>query len=184
VEHEKWLKLADYFTLGALEANELARFEAHLSTGCRLCKERLKETEEALVQMSRSLEVIAPPASAKTRVFEQIGKEKADYLFVHASEGEWQQVVPGIFAKVLSMDPVRQRVTALVRMERGSRYTDHRHASTEEVFVLEGSCYCGGRLLRAGDYHRAEAGSLHLDTRTDEGSLMLVMSSAQNEMLA
>jgi len=57
------------------------------------------------------------------------------------------------------MDSAQQRVTALVRMEPGSQ--------SEELYVLEGSCDCGGRLLRQGDYHRAEAGSIHLDTHTD-----------------
>jgi hypothetical protein len=38
--------------------------------------------------------------------------------------------------------------------------------------------------MQKGDYHRAEAGSIHLDTHTDEGSLMLIITSAQNEMLA
>jgi hypothetical protein len=52
------------------------------------------------------------------------------------------------------------------------------------MFVIEGSCYIAGRLLKAGDYHRAEAGSIHLDSHTDEGALMLVISSTQNELLA
>jgi quercetin dioxygenase-like cupin family protein len=68
-------------------------------------------------------------------------------------------------------------------MEPGSRYGNHRHTQTEELYVLEGSCYCGGRLLGPGDYHRAEAGSIHLDTHTEEGSLMLMIASVQNEML-
>ena len=93
-------------------------------------------------------------------------------------------MAPGILAKILYMDAARQRVSVLVRMEPGSRYDNHHHTQTEELLVLEGSCYCGGRLLRAGDYHRAEAGSIHLDTHTDEGSLMLVITSVQNEMLA
>jgi quercetin dioxygenase-like cupin family protein len=182
VEHESWLDLAERFNFAPLEDEELRQFEAHLSSGCALCDRRLREAEEVILQMARSLQPVAAPADAKTRVFEQIGD--AGYRFVHSGEGEWRQIAPAIFAKVLSTDPVRQRVTALVRMEPGSRYDNHRHASAEEIFVLEGSCYCAGRLLRAGDYHRAEAGSLHLDTRTDEGSLMLVMSSNRNEMLA
>ena len=59
----------------------------------------------------------------------------------------------------------------------------HFHNTTEEMFVIEGSCYIAGRLLKAGDYHRAEAGSVHLDSHTDEGALMLVTSSTQNELL-
>ncbi len=182
--HEEWLERAECYAISALDGGDLTQFEAHLSSGCPFCKAKVRETEEILVQLPASLEPLAPSDSVKTRIFQQIDKEKPDYHFVHAAEGRWQEMEPGVLAKVLYMDAVRQRVTALVRMERGSRYTNHRHTQTEELLVLEGSCYCGGRLLRAGDYHRAEAGSIHLDTRTDEGSLMLVITSVQNEMFA
>lgn len=184
MEHEQFLEQAELFALDAIEGEELIQLQDHLSSGCALCRARVRETEEMLAQLSKSLEPLPSPASVKARVFEQIDKEKSDYHFVHATEGEWREIEPGISAKLLSMDATSQRVTALVRMERGSRYTNHRHTLSEELFVLEGSCYCGGRLLRAGDYHRAEAGSIHLDTHTDEGSLMLLITSAQNEMIA
>jgi len=184
VNHEEWFDLADVYALSALDGEESKQFEAHLTSGCPLCKARVRETEESLAQLPSSLEPLAPPARVKTHIFEQIDKDKPGYRFVHASEGEWQAMAPGILAKILYMDAARQRVSVLVRMEPGSRYDNHHHTQTEELLVLEGSCYCGGRLLRAGDYHRAEAGSIHLDTHTDEGSLMLVITSVQNEMLA
>ena len=181
--HEEWLDLADLYALDALEAEELTQFNAHLESRCTLCQARIHETTDALAMVPRSLEPLTPPITAKTRVFAEIDKEKPDYQFVHAAEGEWREIAPGIIAKILAMDETRQRVTALVRMEKGSSYSNHRHTRTEELFVIEGTCYCGGRLLKAGDYHRAEAGSIHLDTRTDEGSLMLLITSVQNEML-
>jgi quercetin dioxygenase-like cupin family protein len=103
--------------------------------------------------------------------------------FVKASEGVWQEMAPGVSAKVLFFDPVSRRATALVRMTPGSRYAPHRHAEAEELYVLEGGCFCGGRELKAGDYHRAEAETEHHDTSSDEGCLLLVISSPQNEML-
>ena len=184
MEHQEWLERAEFFALNTLDAEELAQFEVHLSSGCLLCKARVIETEEMLARLPVSLEVLKAPDGVKTRVFEQIDNDKPGYHFVRAAEGEWREREPGIFAKLLYSDAGRQRVTALVRMEKGSRYTNHRHAQTEEILVLEGSCYCGGRLMQKGDYHRAEAGSIHLDTHTDEGSLMLIITSAQNEMLA
>ena len=182
--HEEWLERAEFYALRALDGEELNQFQAHLSSGCTLCKAKVGEAEELFAQLPSSLKPIAPPASAKTRIFIEIDKEKPDYQFVHAAEGAWQEMAPGIMAKILSMDDAHQRVTALVRMEKGSSYSNHRHTLTEELFVIEGSCYCGGRLLKAGDYHRAEAGSIHLDTHTDDGSLMLLITSVQNEMFA
>lgn len=103
--------------------------------------------------------------------------------FVKASEGTWQEVESGVSVKVLFFDPVSRRATALVRMVPGSRYAPHRHAEAEELYVLEGGCFCGGRELRAGDYHRAEAETEHHDTSSNEGCLLLVISSPRNEML-
>ena len=103
--------------------------------------------------------------------------------FVKASEGTWHEMAPGVSAKVLFFDQAFRRATTLVRMTSGSFYAPHRHAEAEELYVLEGGCFCGGRELKAGDYHRAEAETEHHDTSSDEGCLLLVISSPQNEML-
>lgn len=183
-DHQEWPERAESYALRALDGEELHQFQEHLSSGCTFCRAQVREAEALFAKLPFSLELIAPPSRAKTRLFAEIHEEKPDYEFVGAGEGEWREMAPGIQAKILSTDETRQRVTALVRMEKGARYGDHRHALTEELYVIEGSCYCGGRLLKAGDYHRAEAGSIHLDTHTEEGSLMLVISSMQNEMFA
>jgi anti-sigma factor ChrR (cupin superfamily) len=124
---------------------------------------------------------VQPSADLKTRVLERVDSDKPGLIFVHAGEGEWLEVLPGIFAKILKQDIVNKKITAIVRMAPGARYEDHRHSETEELLVLEGSCYSGGRLLRKGDYHRAEPGSYHYDIRTEEGSLMLLIAPIQNE---
>ena len=181
--HEEWIERAEFYALGVLEGEELNQFQAHLSSGCAECQARVKETTDALKLVAASLEPLTPPDRVKSRVFEQIDAEKPGLVFTFADEGEWQAMAPGVEAKMLNMDPDRQRVTALVRMAPGSRYDNHRHTRTEELVVIEGSCYCGGKLLRKGDYHRAEAGSIHFNTYTDDGSLMLIITSVQNEML-
>jgi quercetin dioxygenase-like cupin family protein len=184
VSHEELLDLADVYALGALDGEELAEFQAHLSAGCAGCRARINDASEAFAAMPSGLPALKPPDRVKSRLFEQIDAEKPGFSFILAHEGAWTGLGAGVFAKVLNMDHDRQRVTALVRMAPGSRYDNHRHTRTEELVVIEGSCYCGGKLLQKGDYHRAEAGSIHLDTRTDEGSLMLIITSVQNEMLA
>ncbi len=104
--------------------------------------------------------------------------------FIKASEGAWLNIAPGVVAKLLSYDSVSGRATSLVRIAPGTRYAPHRHAAAEELFVLEGGCLCGGRELAIGDYHRAEAGTEHHDTSSDDGCLLFVISSPQNEMLS
>lgn len=103
--------------------------------------------------------------------------------FVKASEGTWWKVAPGVTAKLLSFDPVSRRTTTVLRIAPRTSYGPHRHTAVEELLVLEGGCSIAGRELTVGDYHRAEAGTVHHDTSTDEGCLLLVMSSPQDEML-
>lgn len=183
MSHEELLDLADVYALGALDGDELAKFQAHLAAGCPECRTRIKAAGEALTLLPHNISPLTPPDRAKSRLFEQIDAEKPGLSFIFAHDGEWQEMAPGVTAKVLNMDPDRQRVTALVRMAAGSHYDSHRHTRTEELVVIEGSCYCGGKLLKQGDYHRAEAGSIHFDTYTDDRSLMLLITSVQNEML-
>jgi quercetin dioxygenase-like cupin family protein len=103
--------------------------------------------------------------------------------FVKASEGTWRGIAPGVMAKLLSFDPVSRRTTTVLRFAPGTSYAPHRHTAVEELYVLEGGCTIGGREMTVGDYHRAEAGTVHHDTSTDEGCLLLVISSPLNEML-
>ena len=103
--------------------------------------------------------------------------------FIRASEGTWRGIAPGVMAKVLSFDSASRRATSLLRFAPGTSYAPHRHPETEELFVLEGGCVCAGRELKVGDYHRAEAGTEHHETSTDDGCLLLVIASLQNEML-
>ncbi len=103
--------------------------------------------------------------------------------FIKASEGIWRGIAPGVMAKVLSFDPASRRATSLLRFAPGTSYAPHRHTEVEELFVLEGGCRLAGREMIVGDYHRAEAGTEHHETSTDDGCLLLVISSPQNEML-
>ena len=133
---------------------------------------------------------VAPRASLRERVLAQAANQgepqrqmESAFTFLRASDLEWQEVSPGTFVKVLHNDMVNARATVLCRMEPDSVYGSHRHAQMEELYVLEGTCHCAGRLMYPGDYHRAEAGSIHPPTSTETGSLMLVISSTQNEPL-
>lgn len=158
-----------------------------------LAREADRETasfESIMTDLAFTVAPIDPPVSLRTRLLDRLQKTpqlsrpaKDPLTFVKASEGRWQEAAPGVMVKVLFFDPVSRRATALVRMAPGTSYAPHRHTEAEELYVLEGGCFCGGRELTAGDYHRAAAGTEHHDTSSDEGCLLLVISSPQNEML-
>lgn len=103
--------------------------------------------------------------------------------FVKASEGIWRDIAPGVKVKLLAFDSVSRRTTTILRFAPGTSYAPHRHTAVEELYVLEGGCSIAGRDMVVGDYHRAEAGTVHHDTSTDEGCLLLAISSPQNEMV-
>lgn len=104
--------------------------------------------------------------------------------FIKEREGVWRQIEPGVMVKVLALDTTSRRTTALLRFSPGTRYAPHRHTEVEELLVLQGGCSIAGRAMAVGDYHRAEAGTEHYDTSTDEGCLLLVISSPMNQLLS
>jgi anti-sigma-K factor RskA len=73
--HDEWLERAEIYAVGALDGDELARFEAHLASGCPACERRLRETREALTLLPRSLTPITPPPGVKARLLEQVAAE-------------------------------------------------------------------------------------------------------------
>lgn len=73
MNHNEWLEKAEIYALGALDGEELAEFEAHLASGCRVCEERLRETRETLTSLSRSLGPLDPPSAARARLLRQVG---------------------------------------------------------------------------------------------------------------
>jgi quercetin dioxygenase-like cupin family protein len=71
-------------------------------------------------------------------------------------------------------------VTLLIKGEPGARYPAHRHSGPEECYVISGSLHVEGQLLRAGDFHHAEAGSDHGELWTDEGAVVLLVAAASD----
>lgn len=136
---------------------------------------------KAFVNLLRAM-LIPSVTSDRSR----LAKTKAAFhglTFIKASEGVWRQLAPGVTVKVLSFDQTSRKTTTLLRFEPETSYAPHRHTEVEELYVLEGGCSIAGREMTIGDYHRAEAGTEHYDTSTDEGCLLLVISSPRNEIL-
>ena len=102
----------------------------------------------------------------------------AGLVIVHASEGTWRDgPAAGVAIKRLFIDPTRETMTALVRMQAGARLPPHRHVTTEQLYMLEGDGHVAGHVLGPGDYYHIAAGSIHDVTSTDHGCLFLLISS-------
>lgn len=199
-ESEDLCAQASLYALGILEGSELIAYKHHLSRGCITCKTELEEFSSVVDQLGHAAPSIAPPPSLRTTLLQRIKnhsssdekhapletntkKLEADSIFIKASEGLWQEILPGIKLKPLFMDEQQGRMTALARLSANTSYAAHRHIAPEECYMLEGACSLDGRLLQPGDYHRAETGSIHHETFTKDGCLMLIIFSPNNEML-
>ncbi len=191
---------AALYALGALDGEEVQAFERHLEGGCASCQAELEGFKAVVGHLGHSAKVVTPRDSLRTELMERVkregkGSKESDILnpqakeveagltFVRASDELWQEVMPGILLKPLFVDTTQGRMTALVRMAPGVTYAPHRHTAPEEFYCLEGTCFIGGQLLHPGDYHRAETGTIHHETSTKDGCLILGIFSPNNEML-
>ena len=69
-------------------------------------------------------------------------------------------------------------------MEPGASFPAHRHGGYEECFVLSGDLHHEQRVMRGGDFERVDGDSRHGKQWTEEGCLLLIHSSLQDELLA
>jgi len=102
----------------------------------------------------------------------------SDIVIVRATEGAWLAgPAEGVTVKPLFNDPARGTATYLVRAEPGSRLSPHRHITADQTFLLEGDGRMGTLVIEAGDYYRAEPGTVHEVSWTNRGCLCLTMAS-------
>jgi len=105
-------------------------------------------------------------------------------LIVRAHEEEWVDIgVNGIQVKRLFVDETHDNVTMLVKAPAGAAYPRHRHAGPEQCYVLQGDLHMAGTVLHAGDYQYAGPDSIHGLQYTENGCLLLIVSSLHDEML-
>ncbi len=74
--HEPFGELAAGYALGALDGDDVARFEAHLARGCAECEHALAEYREALVQPAADLREVPLPR-VKGALMEQLARSRA-----------------------------------------------------------------------------------------------------------
>ncbi len=188
---------AALYALGALRGDEAREFETHLHAGCDVCAAEVEAFSAVAAELARDVPAEAPPPSVRARVLERIAGpgqdagppviEGSGLRFVRAPRMLWEAVgspASGLTIKRLFRDPQRGHSTQLVRMPPGTTYPSHRHADIEELYLLEGDLLVSGVLMQAGDYCRAEAGSVHTDISTRGGCLFISMSSERDELLA
>lgn len=186
--HEQDLtERAALYALDALGDEAQRQFARSLEPASASTREEVAAFQDVAQELAFSGPAIAPPTSLKERLMARIAQEPQEpadatgFTFVRSRGLAWQELAPGLSMKVLFHDAAAARTTMLLRLAPGGTLIGHRHPQLEELYVLEGSCICAGEFLQVGDYHRAEAGTVHPVTSSEEGCLALVMTSSKNE---
>ena len=181
---EDHLETAALYVLQALSENEISVFEDHLST----CAECLREIETLRPMIgsftSWPTDVLRPPASLwkrlSRRISDESGTEPISRPTRVRAKPEWEEVASGIFCKILAVEEETSRVTMLVRLAPGVDYPAHRHAGVEELHLLHGELMIDGKKLSAGEYVRAEAGSVDHRVWSNTGCTCLLVTSTKD----
>ena len=185
---------AQSYAVGSATQAEREAFEQHL-LGCSACQSEVESATETLAQ-------VAQPASmspeARERFISRLRDVKGNgsgpsseivfalpgLLATRPENMKWQSAgVDGVWIKTLFEDASRNYRTSLVRLESGVHYPAHRHAGVEEAYVLEGDLHFDSGTLVAGDYCRAESGSIHSSSYTKNGCVLLITASTADELL-
>ncbi len=187
------------YALNMLEGDAAARVEAHLAGNCPACQREVTELREMIATMALAAPPVEPPLRLRQRVLALAAGEKAvnepqvwkkwtpppaASEVVLKDQGVWEEVHAGIWAKRLHVDATREEVTMLIRMAPGVSYLPHRHAGPEQCYVLEGDLRDGEKVIRRGDYQCLPEGSVHGAQSTEEGCLLLIVSSLRDEIIA
>ncbi|HEU4387511.1 MAG TPA: cupin domain-containing protein [Blastocatellia bacterium] len=173
---------AALYALGALDEDDARAFAAHLEEGCKVCREEV----EGFAVVSSSLGYGAKPTEPPRRVREALISRIAAagrLLSIKAGQGEWEEMMEGVFVKTLHVDRSRGIRTSLVRMLPGTTLPAHRHIGVEQFYVLEGDCSVHGEMLRPGDFHIADSNTIHESTSTVSGTTFLLIGPEAYEFL-
>ena len=171
------LAMAD--AIGALDPDERRDLALRLDALPADVRAEVAHLYDAAVEISSTTIGESPSPHVRAALLARIAVP-ANHT-ITASDGEWVQTpIPGIRMKILAIDKPRDRVTMLLRGEPGVTYPAHRHSGPEDCYVISGSLFVEGRLLRAGDFHHAEGESDHGELHTDEGVEVLLIATASD----
>lgn len=193
------------YASGALSPEEAAAFEQRLFES----GQNPSNYDGVVNALASGIEPIEPDASVKASLMNKIKSEPQGPVMEHAEahpnrawdqwesspsdpsalftlhrdDSGWEDTgIEGIEVRRLFVDRPNNRMTALFRMAPGTSYVPHIHDGYEECYVLEGDLRVGDDIvLHAGDYQRANAGSLHGVQRTEGGCVLLISSSLSDE---
>jgi anti-sigma factor ChrR (cupin superfamily) len=168
------LVLAD--SVGALDPEDRVGLQSRLEALTPEQRSEVARLYDAAVVLASGVPSLEPPAQARQRLL--AAARKPSTYTVWAADTAWTDTgLPGIRARVVTVDKARSLVTLVIRAEPGAVYPSHKHHGPEECFVISGSVVIAGRVLRAGDFHHADEDSDHGEITTTDGAEVLIIGA-------
>jgi ChrR Cupin-like domain len=164
--------LAPLYALDMLSQEEKMWVEQQLVESPELLEE-LTAYQSAITSLPYSAPALPMAADLKDRLFDRLGLDTpvsetvpahtpAPYLTIRSQDLDWQpHSTPGVAIAIVHRGESRRELVGFLRAEAGVRYPFHRHAKSEELFMLEGDLVIGNEVYGAGDYIRSSPGSSH-----------------------
>jgi anti-sigma factor ChrR (cupin superfamily) len=194
---EQQQEQAALYAAGALPPDERQTFEAGLRANGEL-REFVRELQRAASSLAMSAPAVPLPPGLKDKVLRRV--ESAEKLQVPvpapemlmghrfisgATQSEWKQLpLPGAWIKLLSLERERGYAVLLGKLDPGVRYPAHTNVGPEDFYILTGDLHIGDRKLNAGDFHHADAGSLHGENHSVEGCTLLAVLTLDDPLVA
>ncbi len=188
--------LAAASVLASLHPTEQLALEAHLAKGCPECEGEIRTAGELAVELAFVVEA-APPEGLREKLLSKVTHEPRrpgvllpgvllddkGILIKRPDEMAWKPFIPGVDRKLLHTDGDRRYRSYLLSFEPGAKLFKHRHPEVEEILVISGDVHVSGMHMKAGDYCRASADSIHEESWSDAGCVLFVVASMDNHLV-
>ena len=111
----------------------------------------------------------------------EVQEAKQTHVDVFSSDGEWKQLLGGVKAKVLFVEPTNGYVTTMLRLDPGASLPNHFHRGNEQCLILEGEFQMYGKIFKPGDFTVALAQTMHEGVFTETGATVLLVAPPDYE---
>jgi anti-sigma factor ChrR (cupin superfamily) len=186
---EEFWELTALYALDSLDEPKRRVVEDAIAKSPEL-QAQLAKFKKAISAIPYSAPPVSMAADLKKRLFERIASLEPNSaqwsvttLRERLFEVSWESYsIPGVMVSKLSIDDEMRQIAYFVRAEAGIQFPAHRHASDEEIIVLEGNLRIGGKIYSSGDRIYSTPGSCH-QPETLEGCTLFLCTSLDDEIV-
>lgn len=189
---------ATRYALGELDPAEEQAFIAQVRVDPQL-RDFLHSLQRTLDRLALAAPRVAPSPGLKERVLGRLSAQHAQssapirtpsasplhgLRFLAGSDTGWKPLpVRGAYIKLLSLQADRGYALLLGKLDAGVRYPAHTNVGPEDFYILSGDLHVGQQVLRAGDFHHADAGSQHGENYSVEGCTLFAVLTTDDPLV-